>query len=130
MCAIRAVMPPSPRAIGMREDSGEQLAARATCLFGDQQLLLVLDNFEHVLPAAPQVGELLAACPRVKVLVTSREPLRVGGEHAQPVLPLAMPDSEASASAETLRQAPASLSGIARGSAAAHAPRCGAGRGW
>jgi predicted ATPase len=48
-------------------------------------MLLVLDNFEHLLAAAPQVTDLLAACPRVKALITSREPLRIGGEHEMPV---------------------------------------------
>ena len=52
----------------------------------------MLDNFEHVLPAAPLVSDLLALCPRLKVLVTSRVLLRVTGEHALPVPPLTLPD--------------------------------------
>ena len=51
-----------------------------------------LDNFEQVLEAAPVVGELLAACPRLKALATSRGPLRVYGEHEYAVPPLALPD--------------------------------------
>ena len=58
----------------------------------NRQLLLVLDNFEHVLVAAPLVGELLAACPELTVLATSRAPLHVYGEHEYPVAPLALPD--------------------------------------
>jgi len=52
--------------------------------------LLVLDNFEQVLDAAPAVARIAAACPRLKILVTSRESLRVQGEHEQPVPPLAL----------------------------------------
>ncbi len=55
-------------------------------------LLLVLDNFEQVLPAASNVATLLAACPHLKVLVTSRAPLHLSGEHEFPVSTLAHPD--------------------------------------
>ncbi|HEV2124745.1 MAG TPA: LuxR C-terminal-related transcriptional regulator, partial [Chloroflexota bacterium] len=67
--------------------------ARTTLLhrLGDRHLLLVLDNLEHVLDAAPLVVDLLQACPRLKVLATSRELLRVTGEHALPVPPLTLP---------------------------------------
>jgi predicted ATPase/class 3 adenylate cyclase len=58
----------------------------------DKQLLLVLDNFEHVVAAAPVVADLLAAAPQLKVLVTSREGLHVRGEKEFPVPPLALPD--------------------------------------
>lgn len=57
-----------------------------------KRLLLVLDNFEHLLPAATLVADLLGACPALTVLVTSRAPLRVSGEHELAVLPLAVPD--------------------------------------
>jgi predicted ATPase/class 3 adenylate cyclase len=59
----------------------------------DRELLLLLDNFEHVLPAAPLIGDLLAAAPRVKVLATSRAPLHLSGEHELPVLPLGERDA-------------------------------------
>ena len=57
-----------------------------------RHLLLVLDNFEHVLQTAPLLVELLAACPRLKLLVTSREVLHVRGERLFPVQPLPLPD--------------------------------------
>jgi predicted ATPase/DNA-binding SARP family transcriptional activator len=54
----------------------------------DRSLLLVLDNFEQVIPAAPLLVHLLAAAPRLKIVVTSRAVLRVSGEHEFPVPPL------------------------------------------
>ena len=55
---------------------------------GDRRLLLVLDNFEHLLDAAPTIAETIGACPRLSVLVTSREPLHVDGEWEVAVDPL------------------------------------------
>ena len=54
--------------------------------------MLLLDNFEHLIAAAPQAAIVLAACPRLKVLVTSREALRVSGEQIFPVSPLGFPE--------------------------------------
>jgi len=62
----------------------------------DRQILLLLDNFEHLLDAGIQVSLLLAECPRVKVLATSREPLRLRLEHVFPVPSLDLPDMSAS----------------------------------
>jgi predicted ATPase/DNA-binding CsgD family transcriptional regulator len=69
-------------------------------------VLLVLDNFEHVLEAATEVTSLLAACPEVSVLATSRAPLRLQGEHEVAVAPLALPEATDRLPGE-LRQAPA-----------------------
>jgi predicted ATPase/DNA-binding CsgD family transcriptional regulator len=68
----------------------------------EQHVLLVLDNFEQVVVAAPLLMELLAACPGLKLLVTSREVLHVRGEHTFVVLPLAVPDSKHLPDDETL----------------------------
>src|SRR6266481_3584563 len=58
----------------------------------DRHLLLLLDNFEQVLPAVPGLANLLAACPRLKVLVTSRAVLHIRGEYDFSVSPLELPD--------------------------------------
>ncbi|MFL5761458.1 MAG: ATP-binding protein [Thermomicrobiales bacterium] len=69
---------------------------------GDRELLLLLDNFEHVTAAAPLVVDLLTACPYLKVLVTSRALLQITGERAFDVVPLALPDSTGEPTAEQL----------------------------
>jgi predicted ATPase len=68
-----------------------------------QRALLLLDNFEHVLAAAPEVVALLTACPELAVLATSRAPLRVSGEHQLAVPPLELPSAEATAVADLAR---------------------------
>jgi predicted ATPase len=64
-------------------------------LVGDRRLLLLLDNFEHLIDAAPQVASLLRACPNVDLIVTSRERLRVAGEQLYPVPTLARAEAHA-----------------------------------
>src|SRR5437763_15748103 len=65
-------------------------------------MLFLLDNFEHLVQAAPTVAELLAIAPSLKILVTSRAALHVYGEHEFPVPPLALPDSRSVLRVETL----------------------------
>ena len=68
----------------------------------DRRLLIVLDNFEHVDSAAPVVSRLLEAAPELKVLATSRSPLRLYGEHEYPVPPLALPEPGRPADSEAV----------------------------
>ena len=70
-------------------------------------MLLLLDNFEHLVQAASTVAELLAVGPNLKILVTSRAALHVYGEHEFPVPPLALPDSRSALPVEVLSQYPA-----------------------
>ena len=76
--------------LGLREVPGEPLEATLRAYLAEKQVLLVLDNFEHLLTAAPMVRELLASASRLRVLVTSRASLHVSGEHEYSVPPLAL----------------------------------------
>jgi len=77
-------------AIGLTDVTATDLPARARMACGDRATLLVLDNFEHVLEAAPLASGLLTSVPSLKLLVTSRAPLRVRGEREFAVGPLAL----------------------------------------
>jgi predicted ATPase len=88
------VVPAIAQALKVREAAGQSMLERLTEHVADRRLLLVVDNFEQVLGAAPMVVELLAACPRLKVLATSRAALHVSGEHVYPVPPLSLPDQQ------------------------------------
>lgn len=85
------VLPSISQALGVREVPGHSLLENLEEALRDRSLLLLLDNFEHVLRAAVLVVALLAAAPRLSVLVTSRAALRVRGEHIFDVPPLALP---------------------------------------
>lgn len=78
-------------AIGLIDDDGQSLKARLIRSLRDRELLLVLDNFEHVIAAARYMAELLSEAPHLKVLVTSREPLHIYGEYEYVVHPLELP---------------------------------------
>ncbi len=80
--------------IGVNEAQAQPLIETLKRVLRDSHMLLILDNFEHLLPAAPHVSELLSAAPHLKVLATSREPLHLYGEHEYAVQPLALPDIE------------------------------------
>ena len=81
------------QALGLQSDQHAPFAVLRSTL-QERHLLLVLDNFEQVLAAAPQLVDLLATCPNVKLLVTSRERLNIQGETAVEVLPLTFPDPQ------------------------------------
>ena len=79
-------------ALGVREQPGVPAAVAVARVLARQQLLLVLDNCEHVIGAAAELcAGLLAACDDVRVLATSREPLRIAGEAAYRLAPLPVP---------------------------------------
>ena len=86
------VLPTVAQALGVRGAGDRPLADALAAALRDRRLLLVLDNFEQVVAAAPVVADLLGVCPRLTALVTSRAVLRVSGEHAVRVPPLALPD--------------------------------------
>jgi predicted ATPase/transcriptional regulator with XRE-family HTH domain/Tfp pilus assembly protein PilF len=77
--------------LGVQERGSHSLARQLIAHLQSRHLLLLLDNFEHVLSAAPLLAELLATCPQLWLLVTSRAPLRLRGEHEYALPPLALP---------------------------------------
>lgn len=79
---------------GVRESPGLPPLQALIDELRDQELLLLLDNFEQVLPAARQLAELMAQCPHLKVLVTSREILRLSAERDVPIPPLGLPERD------------------------------------
>ena len=82
--------------------SGESDEHAAERFLGAKHLLLVVDNFEHLLGAVPFIGRLLSACPALTVLATSREPLGLQAEERYPVAPLALPARTETVDAEAL----------------------------
>jgi predicted ATPase/transcriptional regulator with XRE-family HTH domain len=88
------VLPTVAAAFGLRETASRAPIDGIRAFLRGREMLLILDNFEHLLGAAPVVADILAAGPRVKVLATSRAPLRVRGEREYPVPPLDLPATE------------------------------------
>jgi predicted ATPase/class 3 adenylate cyclase len=80
------------QALGIKEAGDQPLAEHIKAYLREKHALLLLDNFEQVAVAAPLVAELLAAAPRLKAIVTSRETLHLYGEHEYAVPPLSLPD--------------------------------------
>jgi predicted ATPase/DNA-binding NarL/FixJ family response regulator len=87
------VMVELAQAVDVEPRGGADLTGQLAAALGYEERLVVLDNCEHLLGAAPDVGRVLAACPRLRVLATSRERLRLSAEQEFPVPPLAMPAS-------------------------------------
>ena len=99
------------RALGVRESVDQPLHERLQTALRPRELLLLLDNCEHLVTAvAALVGDLLAACPRLTVLATSRERLRLRGEQELAVSPLAVP---APVAGNGLASSVAGLAGVA-----------------
>jgi len=95
------------RALGVSEADGPSIDERLREYLRPRQLLLLLDNTEQLLSAAPLATRLLDAAPRLTLLVTSREPLRVRDERVFPVLPLALPATSHLPDLDRLSQVPA-----------------------
>jgi predicted ATPase len=86
----------------LKESGARPLLDLLKAFLRDKYYLLLLDNFEQIISAAPALADLLEACPRLKLLVTSREVLRLRGEHEFVVQPLPVPDLKQSVDSETL----------------------------
>jgi predicted ATPase/DNA-binding CsgD family transcriptional regulator/transcriptional regulator with XRE-family HTH domain len=85
------VLPTIAEALGLRETGAQPILTMLVNTLHQQQVLLILDNFEQVISSAPTLATLLEECPAVKLLVTSREVLRLRAEHQIVVPPLALP---------------------------------------
>ena len=99
------MLPTIAATLGLREGRGRPLADILADHLRDRSILLVLDNFEQLMPAATSVSDLVRAAPPTKVLISSREALRVTGEQEFPVPPLAVPDRASELRLEDLRAA-------------------------
>lgn len=86
------VLPTVARTMAVPERGNASLIARLERHCAGKRLLLLLDNFEHLLEAAPPLAEILVRCPFVKLLATSRTSLRISGERRVSVAPLTLPD--------------------------------------
>jgi predicted ATPase/DNA-binding CsgD family transcriptional regulator len=100
------VIPTIAHRLGLMESGSQPLLDLFKTSQRDKHRLLLLDNFEHVIVVAPLLTELLGACPDIKILVTSREMLRLRGEQQFAVLPLALPDLKHLPDVESLAQVP------------------------
>jgi excisionase family DNA binding protein len=89
------VLPTIVQTLGILEGEDRPAPDRLATFFRDRDVLLILDNMEQVSDAGPALSDLLLACPRLTLLVTSRSPLRLSGEHLVAVPPLALPERRA-----------------------------------
>lgn len=101
------VLPTIAKAVGATGDVNDSPLEALQWRLADSPTLLVLDNLEHLLPAAAELAELLAACSSLRILATSRSPLRIRGEHLFPVTPLPVPDITSSPDLLTILANPA-----------------------
>ncbi|HEY0386507.1 MAG TPA: protein kinase, partial [Pyrinomonadaceae bacterium] len=106
--------------LGLKEAGGTPLKSLLKTFLHERAVLLAIDNFEHVTAAAPLVAELLAAAPRLKVLVTSRALLHLSLEHEFSVPPLALPSPETFPAADELMRYAAITLFVERARAARH----------
>jgi predicted ATPase/class 3 adenylate cyclase len=98
------VLPAIARTLAVREQPGEPIEQTLARFLSERTLLLLLDNFEQVIGSAPTVAGLLAEAPNARLLVTSREPLRVPGEQEFPLEPLPVPGPAAHLDAARLSE--------------------------
>ena len=106
------------RSLGLREEQGHSAADALHAHLREKRMLLLLDNFEHLLGAAAEVVDLIESCPNLFVLVTSRAPLRVRGEQEYPIPPLVLPSSTQNLAEEEVLRTPSGQLFVERARAA------------
>ena len=112
-----AFIPALAAALDVKEAEERTLGDGVISLIGDKKALLLLDNLEQIVVAAPEVGRLVAACPGLRIVITSRTPLRISAEWEFPLTPLALPASSDSVSVASLLDYPAVALFVERASA-------------
>jgi predicted ATPase/DNA-binding XRE family transcriptional regulator len=114
------VVPTVAAALGVRPYLAQMLVEALVAFIAAKRVLLILDNCERLLAAAPDLATLLETCPNLTIFATSREPFRVRGEQQVPLLPLPLPAGDRLPSLEELARAPAVALFVER--AGAHRP--------
>ena len=98
------VLPTLASTLKVKESVGTTIEQSLQDYLHKKQLLLVVDNFEQVVGAAPKIVTLLNAAPKIKIMISSREVLRLRGEHDYPVPPLGLPETKRKQTAAVLAQ--------------------------
>ena len=100
------LMPALADALAVKEAEGRSQAEGIAALIGDKQALLLLDNLEQVVSAAPEIAALVGRCPGLRILTTSRTLLRIDAERGYALSPLALPPQETAEGLESLMAYP------------------------
>jgi class 3 adenylate cyclase len=107
VAAAEGFLPALAAALDVKEAEGRTLGDGVVALIGDKKGLLLLDNLEQIVRAAPEVARLVTACPNLRIVTTSRTPLRIAAEREYPLAALALPASTDSETIESLLDYPA-----------------------
>ena len=113
-----AFLPALADALDVKEAEGRTLADGLVALVGDRKALVLLDNLEQVVAAAPEVADLVQSCPGLRIVTTSRTPLRIAAERDFALAPLGLPPQSGSESPKSLAAYPSVALFVERGRAA------------
>jgi predicted ATPase/class 3 adenylate cyclase len=113
-----AFLPTLATALDVKEAEERGLLDGIAAMFGDREALLLLDNLEQIVAVAPEVALLVQRCPALRVVVTSRAPLRIAAEHELQLGTLALPPAAEAVSPETVTASPAVALFVERAEAA------------
>lgn len=106
LTASEDVIPTLANVLGIKEAEGRTLIKGVSSIVGDHKALFVLDNLEQVIAVAPQVAELVSNCPNLKILTTSRTPLKIRAEREYALKPLLLPSNQNLKSIDLLMEFP------------------------
>jgi predicted ATPase/class 3 adenylate cyclase len=107
VASAEGFLPALAAALDVKEADGRTLGDGVVALIGDKKALLLLDNLEQIVRAAPEVARLVTACPNLRIVTTSRTPLRIAAEREYPLAALALPASTDSETIASLLDYPA-----------------------